>query len=113
MSRSPQLDHAREDLAAYAAAMYPRFELPAHLRILVGVLERVERGELDRVIICMPPRHGKSMTTSQLFPAWYLGAIRLNRSSPAHTVRNLPATSAGVQEILRANDCTVKSFQTA
>ncbi len=73
MSRSPQLDHAREDLAAYAAAMYPRFELPAHLRILVGVLERVERGELDRVIICMPPRHGKSMTTSQLFPAWYLG----------------------------------------
>ncbi|MGA7873051.1 MAG: terminase family protein [Candidatus Binatus sp.] len=73
MSRAQQLEHAREDLAAYAAALYPRFELPPHLRILVSVLERVERGELDRVIVAMPPRHGKSMTTSQLFPAWYLG----------------------------------------
>jgi len=73
VSRAAQLEHAREDLAAYAAAMYSKFELPAHLRILVQVLERVERGELDRVIVAMPPRHGKSMTTSQLFPSWYLG----------------------------------------
>ena len=71
--RAAQLNHARDELAAYAAAMYPRFELPRHIQILIQVLERVERGELDRVIICMPPRHGKSMTTSQLFPAWYLG----------------------------------------
>jgi predicted phage terminase large subunit-like protein len=71
--RTNQLDHAREDLAAFAAAMCPLFELPPHLRTLVQGLERVERGELDRVIICLPPRHGKSMTTSQLFPAWYLG----------------------------------------
>src|SRR5208337_1910009 len=73
VSRAHQLDHAREDLSAYAAAQYSRFELPPHLRILVGMLERVERAELDRVIICMPPRHGKSLLTSQLFPAWYLG----------------------------------------
>jgi predicted phage terminase large subunit-like protein len=73
VSRAAQLNHAREDLAAYAAAMYPKFELPSHLRILVQALERVENRELDRVIISMPPRHGKSMTTSQLFPAWYLG----------------------------------------
>ncbi|HXN85586.1 MAG TPA: hypothetical protein VN867_05920, partial [Candidatus Binataceae bacterium] len=65
MSRAAQLNHAREDLAAYAAAMYPKFELPSHLRILVQALERVENRELDRVIISMPPRHGKSMTTSQ------------------------------------------------
>ncbi|MGA8643879.1 phage terminase large subunit [Candidatus Binatus sp.] len=73
VGRVQQFNHARQDLAAYSAAMYPKFELPSHLRILVQVLERVQRGELDRVIICMPPRHGKSMTTSQLFPAWYLG----------------------------------------
>jgi predicted phage terminase large subunit-like protein len=73
VSRAAQFDHAREDLAAYSAAMFPKFELPTHLRILVQVLERVERGELDRVIVAMPPRHGKSMTTSQLFPSWYLG----------------------------------------
>ncbi len=86
MSRSPQLDHARDDLAAYAAAMYPKFSLPWHLRVLVGVLEGVERGEFDRVIVAMPPRHGKSLLTSQLFPAWWLGR---------HPDRSIIASSYG------------------
>lgn len=34
---------------------------------------RVESGELDRVIILTAPRHGKSLTSSIFFPAWYLG----------------------------------------
>jgi predicted phage terminase large subunit-like protein len=67
------LQLARDELSSYAAAMYPRFELPPHLRTLVQILERVERGELDRVMIFMPPRHGKSFITSTLFPAWFLG----------------------------------------
>jgi hypothetical protein len=36
-------------------------------------LEAVERGEIDRLMIFMPPRHGKSEKTSKRFPAWYLG----------------------------------------
>jgi len=73
MAKSATLEKARGDLAAYAAALYRKFELPPHLRELVEVLEAVERGELDRVTITMPPRHGKSLITSQLFPSWYLG----------------------------------------
>lgn len=34
---------------------------------------RVERGEITRLIVTMPPRHGKSETTTVKFPAWYLG----------------------------------------
>lgn len=45
----------------------------AHLRTIAGVLERVERGELKRVIISVPPRHWKSSLASEKFPAWYLG----------------------------------------
>lgn len=33
-----------------------------------------EGGEHDRLIVVMPPRHGKSETTSKYTPAWYLGA---------------------------------------
>lgn len=33
----------------------------------------VERGEITRLMITMPPRHGKSMLASEFFPAWYLG----------------------------------------
>jgi predicted phage terminase large subunit-like protein len=64
---------ARTDLAAYATLLYPRFQLPHHLRVLVEVLETVERGEVKRLMVFMPPGHGKSLTASQLFPAWFLG----------------------------------------
>ena len=36
-------------------------------------LEAVERGEIKRLILCVPPRHGKSELGSINFPAWYLG----------------------------------------
>jgi predicted phage terminase large subunit-like protein len=36
-------------------------------------LEAVERGEIDRLIVMMPPRHGKTMHVSQALPAWTLG----------------------------------------
>jgi predicted phage terminase large subunit-like protein len=36
-------------------------------------LEAVERGEIDRLMIFMPPRHGKSELASKRFPAWCLG----------------------------------------
>ena len=36
-------------------------------------LEAVERGEIKRLMIFMPPRHGKSELASRRFPAWFLG----------------------------------------
>lgn len=36
-------------------------------------MERVERGEIDRLMIFAPPRHTKSELASRRFPAWYLG----------------------------------------
>ncbi len=33
----------------------------------------VESGQHKRVIVTVPPRHGKSMLISHYFPAWYLG----------------------------------------
>lgn len=39
---------------------------------LIEALEAVESGEIERLAVFMPPRHGKSETVSRLFPAWYL-----------------------------------------
>lgn len=36
-------------------------------------LTRVEKGEVKRLMIFVPPRHGKSELGSIKFPAWYLG----------------------------------------
>ena len=47
--------------------------LAAHLLFLNDLLVKVATGEIKRLIISMPPRHGKSWLTSRYFPAWYLG----------------------------------------
>ena len=45
----------------------------AHLDLLCDKLEAVERGEIKRLCVLMPPRHGKSEVVSRHFPAWYFG----------------------------------------
>ncbi len=64
MSTTDLLRLARVDLACYAMVVSSKFELAPHHRQIVELLEAVERGDLDRAMICAPPRHGKSMLTS-------------------------------------------------
>jgi predicted phage terminase large subunit-like protein len=64
---------AQAFLIPYVRANRPDYR-PAQLHFrIAAALERVERGELKRVMLFVPPRHGKSMLTSEHFPAWYLG----------------------------------------
>lgn len=44
-----------------------------HLDFICALLEKVESGEISRLIISMPPRHGKSMLITETFPSWFLG----------------------------------------
>jgi len=50
----------------------PDYEWHPHNRQLVDILERTEQGEITRLMIFMPPRHGKSEEVSRLFSAYYL-----------------------------------------
>src|SRR3990167_8157732 len=51
------------------------FRSPPHLRALNNALGEVACGRCKRLLVCMPPRHGKSLLTSHAFPAWYLGTF--------------------------------------
>ena len=67
------LPFARQALIPYTIAFRPDYR-PAKLhRDIADALERVERGECKRLMMFVPPRHGKSMLTSEHFPAWCLG----------------------------------------
>src|SRR5262249_33744407 len=50
-----------------------RYEPAGLHRQIAEQLERVEHGEIDRLMLLVPPRHGKSELASRRFPAWYLG----------------------------------------
>lgn len=66
-------DFAFSRLIPYAAYQWPGYRDAPHHRLIARRLEGVERGEIPRLMITMPPRHGKSMLASEFFPAWYLG----------------------------------------
>lgn len=44
-----------------------------HTKLISKKLQAIERGDLKRLIICLPPRHGKSMTVSETFPSYFIG----------------------------------------
>lgn len=50
----------------------PKFKFYRHIEKLIAVLQRVADGELTRLMVFMPPRHGKSETVSRLFTAYCL-----------------------------------------
>ena len=64
---------ARGSLIAFTEYTKPDYQTARHHRLIAEKLEAVERGEIDRLMIIMPPRHGKSEKASKRFPAWYLG----------------------------------------
>lgn len=72
MTPTPE-DFAFSRLIAYAAYQWPGYKPSRHHRLIARHLEAVERGDITRLMIFMPPRAGKSMLVSEFFPAWYLG----------------------------------------
>ena len=73
---SPE-DAAFSRLIAY---QWPGYQPARHHRLIARHLEAVERGDITRLMIFMPPRSGKSMLVSEYFPAWYLGR------NPTHNI---------------------------
>lgn len=45
----------------------------AHMELMCEYLEQIERREIMRLCVSMPPGHAKTKICSRMFPAWYLG----------------------------------------
>lgn len=82
--RLKRITDARDDLLDFTCFTMPsplepddpelsRYDPQKHHRVLAAALEQVLAGEILRLIVVMPPRHGKSELTSRRFPAWVLG----------------------------------------
>jgi len=64
---------ARFHVGWFAFMASQRKWMPAkHLRLLAEKLNDVATGKIQRLIVNMPPRHGKSTLIAQFFVAWYL-----------------------------------------
>lgn len=52
--------------------MKPKYRWYRHCEILCEVLQKVADGKIKRLMVFMPPRHGKSELISRLFSAYFL-----------------------------------------
>ncbi len=48
------------------------FIVPPHIALLDKYLLQLSEGQIRKLLVTMPPRHGKSELCSRYFPAWYL-----------------------------------------
>lgn len=64
---------ARKSLIAYTRYTFPDYLPAGHHHLIAEKLEAVARGEIKRLMIFMPPRHGKSELASKRFPSWFIG----------------------------------------
>jgi predicted phage terminase large subunit-like protein len=63
---------SRETYADFVSRIAPKFVWYPHCIKIAKQLQRVADGELKRLIIMAPPRHGKTEQCSRLFPAYLL-----------------------------------------
>jgi predicted phage terminase large subunit-like protein len=65
--------YGKDSLLGFAKYINPEFATPLHIKLIAKKLTEVEKGKIRRLIINMPPRHGKSELCSKIFPVWCLG----------------------------------------
>ena len=76
-----KLHKAQDSFEGFVRSMYPEFVLADFQLELIKALDDLESGALakTRLLVTMPPRHGKSFLATSLFPVYYL-AKKPNRN---------------------------------
>lgn len=73
LKRQQAIDMAKSHFANFIRWVRPDYSMKWYHRRVAEVCNRVAWEHSKRIILNMPPRHGKSEEVSRLFPAYYLG----------------------------------------
>lgn len=65
--------HARHNILDFTTYTLKSYRAGRHHRLLCQKLQEIAAGNVKRLMVFMPPRHGKSELTSRRFPSWFLG----------------------------------------
>ena len=68
-------DKAKATFLSFCQYVWPEMLVGEHHRRICAALDRVIAGKCKRLMIAMPPRHGKSQLGSYLFPAYLMGKL--------------------------------------
>ena len=77
---------AKNDFLSFVKCVWPEFVEGSHHRHIAEKFNKLATGEINRLIVNMPPRHTKSEFASYLLPAWMVGREpRLKIIQATHT----------------------------
>ena len=71
-NRSQYQQQDQQSFRDFIVAAYPGYAFHTWAERLIALLQRVADGQLNRLIVCCPPRLGKSLLVSKLFPAYWV-----------------------------------------
>lgn len=95
------LARARRDLLTFTVLTKRNYRVNWHHRQLAHVLTELAGGTITRLIVCMPPGHGKSELVCRRFPAWLFGRDPATRIIlVTHTATLAEAHSRDIRRIL-------------
>lgn len=64
---------AQRRLLNYTRYMMPNYDLTDFHKVYITVLDMFAKGDIRRVIVSMPPQHGKTLEAGQMLPSFLLG----------------------------------------
>jgi predicted phage terminase large subunit-like protein len=100
-STQPQPPAETGPLMAFTKATKTNYRPHWHHDALAEMLDRVAKGDCRRLMVFMPPQHGKSELVSRRFPAYLLGKDpNLRLIAASHTHRLAVAMNRDVQRIM-------------
>ena len=77
MLNTKVVQESKDDFITFVRQMAPMlvsdFKMGKHIEVISEKLLQLERGDIKRLMVFLPPRSSKSVICSKLFPAWYIG----------------------------------------
>lgn len=86
---------ARQSFRHFIEYVYPGYVFNWHHLVLIDALQRIAERKYKRLIVMMPPRHGKSELVSILFPAWCFARKQANEKAEHIIVASYAVSLAG------------------
>jgi len=103
---------AKNDFLSFVKCVWPDFVEGSHHRHIADKFNKLASGEINRLIINMPPRHTKSEFASYLLPAWMVGREpRLKIIQATHTAELAIRFGRKAKNLIDREDYS-KIFQT-
>ena len=103
---------AKLDFLSFVKCVWPDFVEGSHHRHIADKFNKLATGEINRLIINMPPRHTKSEFASYLLPAWMVGRDpKLKIIQATHTAELAIRFGRKAKNLIDSEDYT-KIFKT-